>query len=387
MTEPDVLEFGGSPRGRPPWHVRLRWLGLPLVLAVAAVVALVAHASRPATPAAAPSSTPAAASPPQPTLSPSPSPEVAVTQAGRALLGVTANWELFAWGPDGLMRIQLAQGRVTQTAVPALSSSGPVSFLVGLDWAMLRPMDVVPGYLVRDGHPTEELAGMLRLTGPALPGPDPNHLWIPSGTGEHAEMVLVDTAGRRTGPAIAIPVTMNNYAESDGGGYPLLHGPGGVYDARPGGLRRITTGTVLATGPTGWLALECDELFRCGTVLIDRGTGARHPARAPALQAYLTGLISPDGAFAAIAANNPGDSVNPVSVHLIRLSSGADRQLDVPVGPDIFDGNMVWSPDGRWLFVVQGGTLRVVDAASGKVGDLGVPLPQVTQLAIRNAPP
>ena len=35
---------------------------------------------------------------------------------GHSLLGVTAGWELFARGPDDLLRIQLAQGQITQMA-------------------------------------------------------------------------------------------------------------------------------------------------------------------------------------------------------------------------------------------------------------------------------
>ena len=38
------------------------------------------------------------------------------------------NVELPAYGPRRAVRVQLAQGRVTQTVLPALASDGPVSF-------------------------------------------------------------------------------------------------------------------------------------------------------------------------------------------------------------------------------------------------------------------
>jgi len=47
---------------------------------------------------------------------------------------------------------------------------------------------------------------------------------------------------------------------------------------------------------------------------------------------------------------------------------------------------MVWSPDSRWLFVVGGGgRLYAIDSSTARVTDLGIPLPPVDQLAVRNA--
>jgi hypothetical protein len=392
--EPDVIVFGGSPGERPPWRGRLRWRGplrwlaLPVALAAAAVLAVLAHAGRQAVPDARrssppPSSAPATA-PSAPTAEPSPSPDVIVTDMGRPLLGVTAGWELFGWGPEGVVRIQLARGSITRTELPPISSSGPMSFVVGRDWAMLRPLDVVQGYLVRDGQPARPLGGTLAHFGPALPGPDQQHVWVPTGNGQRGQLALVDADGNRAGASIAIPVTLNSYAQTDGAGYVLLQGPGGVYDARPDGLRRVTTGTVLAAGPTHWLTYECDERYRCETVVIDRGTGARHTIDMAVVQAYgATGVISPTGTAAALIKIDPTDGTMPASIHLIQLTSGKDRRLAIPTENDMQDGTMAWSPDGRWLFVVAGGTVYAVDAAKGEIHDLGVRLPHLTQLAVR----
>jgi uncharacterized protein YjiK len=48
---------------------------------------------------------------------------------------------------------------------------------------------------------------------------------------------------------------------------------------------------------------------------------------------------------------------------------------------------MAWSPDSRWLFVVTDtGAVRVVSASTGQVGSLGVRLPFISQVAVRDAP-
>lgn len=388
-----MIVLGGSPGDRPPWRGRLRWRGplrwLALLVALVAA-AVLAHAGRQATPDARRSSPPPssapAATPSAPTAepSPSPAPDVTVTKVGRPLLGVTAGWELFGWGPEGVVRMQLASGRITRTKLPLISSGGPTSFLVGRDWAMLRPLDVVPGYLVRDGQRARPLGGALALFGPALPGPDPQHVWVSTESGQIGRLMLVDADGKRAGASIAVPVTLNGYAQTDGAGYVLLQGVGGAYDARPDGLRRVTTGMVLAAGPTHWLTYECDERYRCETVVIDRGTGARHSIDMAVAQAYgVTGVISPTGTAAALIKIDPTSEAMPESFHLIQLASGKERRLAIPKDSDMQDGTMAWSPDGRWLFVLAGGTLYSVDAATGNVGDLGVRLPQLTQLAVR----
>lgn len=58
----------------------------------------------------------------------------------------------------------------------------------------------------------------------------------------------------------------------DGAGYLIVYAAGGTYDLRPGSTRRITTGQLLAMGPTGWLTLECDDQLRCFTMAVDRNT-------------------------------------------------------------------------------------------------------------------
>ena len=370
--EPDVLEFGGPPRRRrvPPWA---RWL----ILGVVAVIALAAvpwarHNSAP--PAATATPTPAEAS-----AVPAPAGSApTVIRNGGPLLDARAGWELFARGPDGVARIELAAGRVTWTRVPPLNSSGPTAFLVGSGWAMMRPLDDVAGYLVQDGRPAVPLAGDLRRGGEALPGPDPGTVWLSL----DQTLRLIDLTGRPNGRTIPMPQDLYQ-PTPDGTGYALLIGTGGVYRATPGGLTRVTSGQLLAAGPTHWLVRECDATYKCQTLAVDRATGNRQPvAMVPGRLYGSLGLISPDGALAAVLEEDR-TGARP-TVHLIDLHTGTDRLPNRPLRPT-GDGAMAWSPDSRWLFVAnEDGRIWPLQAATAKVVELGAALPPVNQIAIRN---
>jgi hypothetical protein len=367
--EPDVLEFGGPPHRRrlPPWA---RWL----VLGVAAVIVVAAvlwarHGSPPPAVTATPAATSAV---PAPTGS-----TPTVIRHGGPLLDVHAGWELFARGPDGVARVELSAGRVTWTPVPSLNSSGPTAFLTGPGRAIIRPLDNVPGYLVPDGRPATALPGDLDQGGQALPGPDPGTVWL----NVDQTLRLIDLSGRPTGPTIAIP--QNLYQPiPDGTGYALLTGTGGTYLAKPGGLTRVTTGQLLAAGPTRWLVRECDATYQCQTLAVDRTTGTRQPVTmAPGRLYGSLGPISPDGTLAAVLEQDP-TGARP-DVHLIDLRTGADRLPNLPLHPT-GDGAMAWSPDSRWLFVAnEDSRIWPLQATTAKVLELGAALPPVNQVAIR----
>jgi hypothetical protein len=374
----DVVQFG---RQRPP---RGRWPIWPVLLVVAvlaaALDAAITHSAKPPA-ATGHRGTPATA------------PAPVVTEVGHRLLGATGNWALFGLAAGEVVRIQPAQGRITRTIVPPLQSTGPVSFVAGPDQVIIRPLDFVPGYLVPDGRPARALPGVLSNGGPVFRGPARGQVWVPAGSGGHTSMSLATVDGQRLG--VSIRFAGGNAAllssRSDGRGYFLLEWAGGVYDARPGALHLITTGTVAAVGPTRWLAVECGGSTHCADVVIDQVSGARRilPGLAvsgpPAGEAMFPGTISPDGSTAAVfRANEKGTFV----LHLIDLASGADHQLAVQGSPG--DGTMAWSPDSRWLFVAaspaQAGKLVAVNARTRRAAGLGVALPQVSQVAVEGTP-
>ena len=378
-----VLEFGGPEANR-----RRQWLRrVPSALAVLALAAFlvytVHHDNRTAAPAGAPSAIASSPAPSQPaqanraTLTPE------VSDLGYSLFDAAPGWELVGRGPSGVFVLDPAHGRLTWTPIPGLASTGPVSLAAGKGWVMVRPMDSVPGYLVQDGQAARELSGELSHGGPVLPGPDGSTVWVPTTTNDGSVMALVDIQGRPTGPTLAIPKDNNGVYFADARGYLVFDAIGGYYDAVPDGIHRVTTGSLIAVGPTRWLTLECDDQHRCTTVVVDRRTGSRRTLNVVTQPYRPLGVISPDGTKAAITTTDPAGLT---TAHLIDLGSGTDTPLPLPSNQLDNDGMMVWSPDSRWLIVATfSGTLYPVDAKAAQISQLTMELPPVTQLVVRTA--
>ena len=408
---PDDVEFldAGPERGVGAAFLLRRRPKLLLFLVAAVAVAVIAVVRSGGSPAGSPMTSPRAAgsrsSAPGPSSTASPgavsAPAAPVAILGHPLPGVHARWELFGRGPGVVVRIQFARGRITRTAHPALSSGGPVTFVTDAEGALVRPIDFVPGYLIPDGEPARAAPGALDAGGPAFPGPDPRHLWVSSSTSDD-RMVLVGMDGRRTGPSIAAPpqsspVNTSLFAIPDQTGYLLFPGIGGVYDVRPGGTSRVTTGTVLAVGPTRWLTDVCNSHARCRPVVIDRSTSARYPlstrvplsSRPNGAVLSTAGVISPDGATAAVLAGSP-----QARIEIIDLVTGTAHALPLRIGlSEAGMGwaweSMAWSPGSRWLFIADG-DLYAASQRTGQITNLshtlGPALPQLFQLSMRNVP-
>lgn len=304
-----------------------------------------------------------------------------VVQTDPNLLGVKTGWQLFGLGDGVVVRIELAAGRITTTRIPELASGGPVSFLVSGESAIVRPLDEVPGYVVPDGESVRGLLGLLRSGGIVLPGPDPAHVWVGSGDQRRTSMVLTDLNGRPTGARLVIPSTGLGPVESDGQGYVLFPGIGGVYDVRPSGTQRVTTGTTVAVGAGRLLAIECSDQYKCSTVVIDLLDGFRSVIDAGFPPTYSSGAISPDGRTAAVPEEREDGGLG---VTLYDLAYGRARSVDIETNQSFNGDGIVWSPDSAWLFAVDvHGNVDVIDPGSGRVRELGVALPPLSQLAIR----
>lgn len=302
--------------------------------------------------------------------------------------------DVFGLGTTSVVRVEVATGRVTQTALPSQADGG-LSLVPVRGGVLVHHDDNGATYLIPDGGGAREAPVALDGAGPLLPGPDLGHVWVLDISRSPVTVTLVGVDGRPTRTVVRLPPSMAPSAVPDGGGFPLVTGISGAYWARPDRLVRVTTGTVLATGRAGWLVVDCDDRARCAGALVDRA-GRRRVAAGIAGAAevigpvgFLTGVLDPDGSTAALWT---GDESTGLRLILVDLAGGRRRPTELALVPGpAQDQLLAWSPDGRWLFSVDSsGQIVVVDPATGRVRPLvpgtTVPaVPVVQKIALRAA--
>jgi len=397
---PEVLDLGmvddgDDPLGEPS---RRRRRDLPRrgVLAVAGLAvlgggaALLRSQGSAPSPEAKPSPTRTATLRPGPTPLPA---QVVVTRLPKPALD-GRRLDVFGFSDSAIVRVELATGRVTRTSLPPQADVG-LSYAPVRGGVLVHRDDGGGAYLVRDGHGPHEAPAELASVGPLLPGPDLDHVWVASDsvTTPAPTMRLVGIDGRPTGINVRLPLYASYQPIPDGSGYALVYGVGGTYWVRPQGVTRVTTGAVLAGGPTGWLVLDCDERAACSAVLVDRSgrrrtvPGVVPPDVAAGIPAVGDGALAPDGGTAALYV---GDPTRALRLVLVDLASGERMRTDLTLVGGAVSQSLVWSPDGRWLFGVDSSARMVaVDPRTGRlqllVPDTIVPaLPVVGQIAVRS---
>jgi hypothetical protein len=367
-------------------------LGLAALLVVGGVIAGVVTRSSGGSHQAAPSpgSHTTHVPSPAPTRAPSAAPSAPVVRT--ASLPDVGPVQLFVRTANAVVHLDFAAGRVITTSIPALRSSGPVTFGVTDTGSYVRPIDVVPGYFVPDGSPARELTGA--LAGAAvLPGPDSETVWIEENSGDKLlgfRQVYVPTSAV-TSRSLLVPAFVGRIGApqlADGSGGVLINSQRGVFDLRPDGAHRLPSalrhGTVLASGDDRLLVAICSSprLQRCPVSLVHLPDGRlSRVGTALAVSGLLTGGIAPDGHTALIY---QPDGAGQVAARLFDLDTGRFRGAAVPVDSELQPGAASYTPDGRRLFLVgAGGTLVLMDARTGAVRTVDAGLPPVDQLAVR----
>ena len=174
--------------------------------------------------------------------------------------------------------------------------------------------------------------------------------------------------GRSTGVELPIPTGGGYDVAADQAGGVIVAGIGGSYLATPGRLVKLTSGQLVAVGPTRLLANECDDTATCRAVVIDRRDGAgRRLYDAPLpVRGGVLGVISPDGRW---AMTTVGRDDGLSDVVLTDLALGAQRTLDVRIN-ELGLQDRAWSPDSRWLLFNDETQLYAVDPSTGATQNL-----------------
>lgn len=363
---------GGGDAPANPRPPRTRWLALALLALIAVVLAVVANLR---------SDEPGPSTDGTPTTEPLPAKPTRLGTATAPLvtntnIDIDGDWKIFAHADGELIRIELAEGRVTRTPVPRLDSTGPAALVVGSDRAIIRPIDYVAGYAVPDGQPAEELRGLLGEGGHVFPGPRADLIWHQD-SADNIEQITVE--GKRTAKSLNVP-RGHAVIGPDGTGYLLTEGGGGVYRIGPDGPQRLTTGRILAVGPTRFLTLECDASARCHSAIVERESGKSRDLAAdftdgPKLE---IGTISPDGKRAVIPMDHN-------DFRLVKLDTGAVDTLPVVAPIRLAGGGqvMVWSPDSSQVLMITMDGLVAVDAETRDQKLLKVVPRHVQRVAVR----
>ena len=280
--------------------------------------------------------------------------------------------QIAGYGDGVVHRIDIDSGEIISVEATPIGSSAPVFVMSDSNGVSVVAYDNVDGIRVEGDVATpitdDPFGGLM------LAGPRPDTLWVPgdrsSGTYE-----LYDSLGQPTGDIILLPEFAASASGADGaGGIVSLSTLGGAYALDPTGVERITTGELLALGPTAAVAEECDEAYNCGVVIIDRLTGDRSPFEDPVLAASLA--EPPSRAFLTGHAVAPSADVallyEQVSHGFVFVELDTGRATTAP--PPDPQSIVVWSDDGRAAVYLSDGRLQIFDRATSSVRALeGVP--------------
>lgn len=319
-----------------------------------------------------------------------PLPMTAWIERAEPLIPGSTDWELVGYadyGDDGvLVRFDDGGGKLITTRILA-ALRGATLTTADQGVVLNPPSDAV--IVIRDGAAAETAGGDLSAGGIVLPGVDSAHLWIaPQRGGSYDRtFVEVDLGGVATGRSLtlpeAIPAVSTLTIGPDGVGGVLAQGWSGHYDVTLDGIRFVTSGVVLAVGPTGYLTWTCNDAGVCAAVYRDRDGGSQRtiPAAGWNPGTVNHGIISPDGRYAALYRLDQRGTV----LTILDLADGTARSVVFTAASgDPGAQTMAFTPDSRSVMVVAGSGVVPVDL--GRAEPLPpLPIPPLDAIVIRPA--
>ncbi len=213
---------------------------------------------------------------------------------------------------------------------------------------------------------------------PRYQGSDDRLVWRPDPTGETYELVPMpfhDMAGRNAWRTIEVGADAV-YGTDDAGG--LVYEQGGdIFVSDASGPQRLTSGELVAIGPTAALVHECDDAGACRNVLVDdEGRSdvlAGPPAAArPVRQGEaVDGSFSPDGEvmLVQLPANTLDGTVTDEEFSEWALVDRSSATA-VPAPPPDRGAAVHWTADGSYAFYLSGDRIQVFDRVAQRVQSL-----------------
>ncbi|HEX8509270.1 MAG TPA: hypothetical protein VF635_07210 [Propionibacteriaceae bacterium] len=321
--------------------------------------------------AASPTVTPTASG--QPLINPA-DPRV-VRPGGRPLLPGSGPDQVFVQSSTAIYRIELATGQIIRTPTPLLDQHS--SFVAGPGWVVFKTIDNDPGVVVRNGHRAAPLPPALRPNGRLYPAQSGGMWLVPENPTRGARVVT--RVNVNNGPDRNETIRLSGeigLPSADAAHYLFATNSGGTYQFRPSGVRKLTTGDLLAVGRHHLLVWDCDKKARCNPYRLDRTHGRRTTipaARKAILKLYQGnvaqaegsggGDLSPDGTHTAL--RYPGNRLSSWPIAVVDLSTGQTRTLPGNLTDTNPNSQFAWTANGRYFLAITDHQMRAYDTTTG----------------------
>jgi hypothetical protein len=312
----------------------------------------------------------------RPVTTPSPVVESHLLGLDSRLVGLP--YEIVTAGAGGeIQYVDLARGMITVVDGPASANTGML--FAGDTWTLVPSGPTGGALLYDDGDPVprriENVEPWVLFGIPGSPT-----LWMPTDDvqmGRPGQMMEVTPDLEPTGVRIDVPAAP---VMIEPPGNFVVPAASGVYIVSGDGVSRLTTGRLIALGPTVALAEECDEQLTCKYVVIERATGERRdlpglvrgaPFESVGWWAQSSQTISPDGGFAMVLlaeyerlTDRGGHMVTP-RLAVVDLVTGQTTPLTEATGG--IQSVVRWTADSQFAFFMTDGEVFAYVAGTGEL--------------------
>jgi hypothetical protein len=283
--------------------------------------------------------------------------------------------------PPRLIELDLGTGELRSLALPRVVTANVYSMAAGPDWTIFNDATTGQSLIVRNGETVPERTD-LSIDNGTWWKPGTDLFWrIDEQSMLGQALVEVDVTGTPTGRTVETPNFWPSSVDVDGS---LIVGDGvlGAYVVAPDGSFRLPGG-VLALGDPGWLIRFCgDTIDSCGVAMVDRASRETRPLDVDTGRRRLDSAIwyggggrlptiSPDGRRALVYLS---DEMGFTTGAALDLTTGELTEVPGGFGPSSY-GNMTWSSDGRFVFLLEGGTPTAWDVDAGELFPITTPGP------------